>query len=158
MTLTPVAIRAGRIVSERIFNGRTNLKMSYDNIATVIFSHPPIGTVGIKEEDAIAKHGEDNIKTFRSTFTNMFYSPTLNQELRIKSYFKVVCLKTDEDNGKDWTHLKVVGVHGIGKGIDEMIQGISIALTMGATKQDFDNSVAIHPTGSEEFVLFEPRF
>jgi glutathione reductase (NADPH) len=54
MTLTPVAIRAGRIVSERIFNGRTNLKMSYDNIATVIFSHPPIGTVGIKEEDAIA--------------------------------------------------------------------------------------------------------
>jgi glutathione reductase (NADPH) len=88
----------------------------------------------------------------------MFYSPTLNQELRIKSYFKVVCLKTDEDNGKDWRHLKVVGVHGIGKGIDEMIQGISIAITMGATKQDFDNSVAIHPTGSEEFVLFEPRF
>jgi len=52
----------------------------------------------------------------------------------------------------------VIGVHGIGKAIDEMMQGISIAITMGATKQDFDNSVAIHPTGSEEFVLFEPRF
>ena len=158
VTLTPVAIRAGRIVSERIFNGRTNLKMSYDNIATVIFSHPPIGTCGMKEEDAVAKFGEDGVKTFRSTFTNMFYSPTLNQDLRMKSYFKVVCQVTAEDNGKDWTHLKVIGVHGIGKGIDEMMQGISIAITMGATKQDFDNSVAIHPTGSEEFVLFEPRF
>ena len=98
------------------------------------------------------------MKTFRSNFVNMFYSPTLEQELRLKSYFKVVCQKTAEDNGKDWTHLKVIGVHGIGRGIDEMMQGVSIAITMGATKQDFDNSVAIHPTGSEEFVLFEPRF
>jgi len=78
VTLTPVAIRAGRIVAERVFNGRTDLKMCYDNIATVIFSHPPIGTCGMKEEDAIEKHGDDNIKTFRSTFTNMLYSPTLD--------------------------------------------------------------------------------
>ena len=70
----------------------------------------------------------------------------------------MVCRKTGEDNGHDWTHLKVVGAHGIGKNIDEMMQGVSIAITMGATKQDFDNSVAIHPSASEEFVTFEPRF
>ena len=70
----------------------------------------------------------------------------------------MICQVNGEDNGLDWSHLKVIGCVGIGKGIDEMIQGISIAISMGATKQDFDNSVAIHPTASEEFVLFEPRF
>ena len=134
VTLTPVAIRAGRIVSERIFNGRAGLKMCYDNIATVIFSHPPIGTCGMKEEDAIAKFGEENVKTFRSNFTNMFYSPSTDDQKRLKSYFKLVCQQTAEDNGQDWTHLKVVGVHGIGRGIDEMMQAVSIAITMGATK------------------------
>ena len=156
--MTPVAIKAGRIVSERVFNGRTGLKMSYDNIATVIFSHPPIGTVGMKEEDAIKKYGEDKIETFRSNFVNMFYALTTDQSIRQKTYFKLVCLKTGEDNGKDYTHLKVVGAHGIGKAIDEMMQTASVALNMGATKQDFDNSVAIHPTASEEWVLFAPRF
>jgi len=157
ITLTPVAIRAGRIVSERIFNGRTGLKMDYNNVATIVFSHPVIGTVGDSERDAKKKHGEDKIQVFNSTFTNMFYSPAL-PEHKLSSKFKVVCLKTGEDNGKDSRHLKVIGVHGIGKGIDEMMQGISIAVTMGATKQDFDNSVAIHPTASEEWVLLDGRF
>lgn len=152
-----MAIKAGRILVERIFNGRENLKMSYDNIATIIFSHPPIGTVGLSTEAAIAKFGEENVKLFTSNFTNMFYSPA-EEAQKQKSLFKLVCHKTGEDNGFDYSHLKVVGAHGIGRGIDEMMQGLSIAITMGATKQDFDNSVAIHPTASEEFVLFEPRF
>jgi len=74
-TLTPVAIRAGRIVAERIFNNRPTLKMSYENISTVIFSHPPIGTVGMGEQEAKKKLGEDKVKAYRSKFTNMFYSP-----------------------------------------------------------------------------------
>lgn len=152
MTLTPVAIKAGRIVSERIFNNRPGLKMSYDNIATIIFSHPPIGTVGVSEQDAIKKFGEDQVKVYRSKFTNMFYSPSTDDKLRASSLFKLICHK--QPDGQE----KVVGVHGIGKGIDEMMQGVSVAITMGATKQDFDNSVAIHPTASEELVLFDPKF
>ena len=134
ITLTPVAIRAGRILSERLFNGRQGLKMDYNNVATIIFSHPPIGTVGLSERDAKAKYGDDKIKVFPSgSFTNMFYSPA-DPEHKLSSLFKIVCLITGEDNGKDNRHLKVIGVHGIGRGIDEMMQGISIAVTMGATK------------------------
>jgi len=88
----------------------------------------------------------------------MFFSPA-DEDHKQKSFFKVVCVKNDkEDDGVTWNHLNVAGVHGIGKGIDEMMQGLSIAVVMGATKQDFDNCIAIHPTASEEFVLFEPRF
>ena len=152
-----MAIRAGRIVSERVFNNRPTLKMNYDNVATVIFSHPPIGTCGLSEQEAIKKHGAENVQVFNSTFINMFYSPAA-QEKKPKSLFKLVCLKTGDDNGLDNTHLKVLGAHGIGKGIDEMMQGVSVAISMGATKQDFDNSVAIHPTASEEWVLFDPKF
>jgi len=107
--------------------------MDYNNIATVVFSHPVIGTVGLSAKDAKKLHGEDNIQVFSSQFTNMFYSPA-NPEHKQSSKFNVVCLKTKEDNKKDNTHLKVIGVHGIGKGIDEMMQGLSVAVTMGATK------------------------
>lgn len=72
--LTPVAVKAGRIVAERIFNNRKDLKMNYDDIATVIFSHPPIGMVGLTEAQAKAKFGDQKIKVYRSKFVNMFYS------------------------------------------------------------------------------------
>ena len=88
----------------------------------------------------------------------MFYSPSTDDKIRMKSLFKVICVKEGEDNGKDARYLKVVGVQAIGKGIDEMMQGIAIAIQMGATKQDFDNSIAIHPTASEEFVLMDGKF
>ena len=126
--------------------------MCYDNIATVIFSHPPIGSVGHTEESAIAKSGADKVKVYRSKFTNMFFSPALTDEKKHRSLFKIMC--SVEADGKE----RVVGCHCIGKGVDEMMQGISIAITMGATKQDFDNSVAIHPTASEEFVLMDANF
>merc|ERR1719231_1337710 len=152
VTLTPVAIRQGRLVSERIFNAKPDLKMCYDNIATVIFSHPPIGTVGFSEEQAVAKFGQDSVKAYKSKFINMFFSPAMTPEKKQDSLFKVIC--HTEADGKE----RVVGCHCIGKGVDEMMQGISIAITMGATKQDFDNSVAIHPTASEEFVLMDAKF
>lgn len=148
-TLTPVAIRQGRIVSERLFNNKPTLKMNYDNIATAVFSHPPIGSIGLSEDDAKAKWGEDKVKCYRSKFINMYYSPAATQEKKQTSLVKLVC--HIEDDGTE----RVIGAFAIGKGVDEMMQGISVAVTMGASKQDFDNSVAIHPTASEEWVLMD---
>jgi glutathione reductase (NADPH) len=152
INLTPVAIREGRILSERLYNGKVGLKMNHNNVATVIFSHPPIGSVGFSEDDAVAKWGADKVKVYRSQFVNMFYSPALTNDKKLQSLFKTIT--HIEDDGTE----RVVGCYGIGKGIDEMMQGISIAVTMGATKQDFDNSVAIHPTASEEWVLMDAKF
>ena len=134
--------------------------MNYDNQPCVCFSLPPIGHCGFNETSA-RSHFEAQgkvVQVFKSEFTNMFYSPSTDDIIRMKSLFKVICVKEGEDNGKDARHLKVVGVQAIGKGIDEMMQGIAIAIQMGATKQDFDNSVAIHPTASEEFVLMDGKF
>jgi glutathione reductase (NADPH) len=142
--LTPVAIAAGRRLSDRLFDGKSNSKLDYDNIPTVVFSHPPIGTVGLTEEKAIAKYGEANIKCYVSEFTNMYYSVTQRKQ---KTAMKLVTLKTENE--------KVLGLHAIGLGADEMTQGFSVAIKMGATKADFDNTVAIHPTSSEEFVTMK---
>jgi glutathione reductase (NADPH) len=149
--LTPVAIRAGRILSERLFNQREGLKMNFANVPSVIFSHPPIGTIGLNESEAALKFGKENVTTHKSGFGNMFYS--LKPEgHKPQSLFKLICHR--ESSGAE----RVVGVHAIGRGVDEMMQGLSIAMNMGATKQDFDNSVAIHPTASEEFVLMDAKF
>lgn len=94
--LTPVAIRAGRITVERIFNGKSGLKMDYNNIPTVIFSHPPIGECGMHEENAKNALGESNIKVYRSKFTNMFYSLANEERLKQKSLFKVICHLTPD--------------------------------------------------------------
>ena len=150
--LTPVAIREGRILAERIFNSKPTLKMNYKNIATVIFSHPTIGVIGDTEVEAREKYGSENVKIYKSSFINMFYSPGQSDRLKLKSLFKLVCANTGD------TAEKVVGVHAIGKGVDEMMQGISIAVNMGASKEDFDSSVAIHPTAAEEWVTIDPKF
>ena len=126
--------------------------MSYDNIATVIFSHPPIGYVGLNEEEAKKKHGEENVKIYKSKFTNMFYSLAKDDSKKLQTLMKLICLK--QDDGSE----KIVGCHSIGRGVDEMMQIVSVAINMGATKKDFDNTVAIHPTASEEFVLMDPKF
>lgn len=102
--------------------------MCYDNIATVIFSHPPIGSVGLTEEAAVKKWGADNIKTYKSTFINMYYSPAKSDDLKLKSMFKLIC-HVEPDSTE-----RVVGAYAIGKSVDEMMQGISVAITMGATK------------------------
>ncbi|MDK7101660.1 glutathione-disulfide reductase [Streptococcus mitis] len=138
--LTPVAIKAGRTLSERLFNGKTTAKMDYSTIPTVVFSHPAIGTVGLTEEQAIKEYGQDQIKVYKSSFASMYSAVTSNRQ---ESRFKLITAGSEE---------KVVGLHGIGYGVDEMIQGFAVAIKMGATKADFDATVAIHPTASEEFV------
>jgi glutathione reductase (NADPH) len=138
-TLTPVAIAAGRRLADRLFGGRPEAKLDYDDIPSVVFSHPPIGTVGLSEADAREKHGAD-VKVYTTRFTNMFYAVTEHKEL---THMKLVTVGKEE---------RVVGVHVIGRGADEMIQGFAVALKMRATKADFDRTVAIHPTGAEELV------
>ena len=140
LDLTPVAVKAGRQLSERLFNNKADAKLDYTDVATVVFSHPVIGSVGLTEEKAIAKYGAENIKVYKSSFTPMY---TALGDNRQPSTMKLVTLGEDE---------KIIGLHSIGYGVDEMIQGFSVAIKMGATKADFDNTVAIHPTGSEEFV------
>lgn len=137
--LTPVAVAAGRRLSERLFNNKPNEHLDYSLVPTVVFSHPPIGTVGLPEKDAKEQYGDD-VKVYTSNFTPMYSAVTSHRQA---CRMKLICVGDDE---------KVVGLHGIGFGIDEMIQGFAVAIKMGATKADFDNTVAIHPTGSEEFV------
>ena len=138
--LTPVAVAAGRRLSERLFNNKPDEHLDYSDIATVVFSHPPIGTIGLTEKEAIAKHGEDNVKIYTSQFTALYQAMTSH---RTPTRMKLVCAGDNE---------KIVGIHTIGFGSDEMLQGYAVAFKMGATKADFDNTVAIHPTSAEEFV------
>ncbi|WP_217514240.1 glutathione-disulfide reductase [Vibrio metschnikovii] len=138
--LTPVAVKAGRQLSERLFNNKPEAKMDYDLVPTVVFSHPPIGTIGLTEPDAIAKYGADQVKVYTSSFTAMYTAVTSHRQ---PCKMKLVCAGPEET---------VVGLHGIGFTVDEMIQGFAVAMKMGATKADFDSVVAIHPTGSEELV------
>ena len=138
--LTPVAVAAGRRLSERLFNHKPNEHLDYNLVPSVVFSHPPIGTVGLTEPQAIEQYGAENVKVYKSSFTSMYTAVTQHRQA---CRMKLVCVGKEE---------KIVGLHGIGFGVDEMIQGFAVAIKMGATKADFDNTVAIHPTGSEEFV------
>jgi len=137
--LTPVAVAAGRRLSERLFNNKPNEKLDYSNVPTVVFSHPAIGTIGLTEAQARAEYGAQ-VKVYTSSFTAMYTAVTKHRE---PSKMKLVCVGDDE---------KIVGIHIIGQGADEMLQGFAVAVKMGATKADFDNTVAIHPTSAEELV------
>ena len=137
--LTPVAIAAGRRLSDRLFGGQPQRKLVYENIPTVIFSHPPIGTVGLTEAEARARHG-DAVKVYKTEFTPLFYALTRRKS---KAAMKLVTVGKEE---------RIVGCHTFGPGADEMLQGFAVAVRMGATKRDFDDTVAIHPTSAEELV------
>ena len=137
--LTPVAIAAARRLGDRLFNNQPERKLDYENIPTVVFSHPPIGTIGLTEGEARDMHGEA-VKIYQSRFTPMVNAFTQHAS---KTALKLVCVGAQE---------KIVGCHIIGHGADEMLQGFAVAIKMGATKKDFDNTVAIHPTSSEELV------
>ena len=139
VALTPVAIAAGRKLSDRIFGGQIEAHLDYENIPSVIFSHPPIGTMGLSEAAAREKFGND-IKIYTSSFKNMYYQITSRTS---PTLMKLITVGEDE---------KVIGCHIVGDFADEIIQGFSVAVKMGARKRDFDNTVAIHPTVSEEFV------
>jgi glutathione reductase (NADPH) len=138
--LTPVAVKAGRLLSERLFGAMPDAKMDYNLIPTVVFSHPPIGTMGLTEPEAREQYGDDNVKVYTSGFTSMYTAITSHRQA---CKMKLVCAGDTE---------VVVGIHGIGFAMDEILQGFGVAMKMGATKADFDAVVAIHPTGAEEFV------
>ena len=137
--LTPVAIAAGRRLADRLYGGMEGRHLEYRLIPTVIFSHPTIGTVGLTEAEARAEFGDD-VKVYTSTFTGMFYA--LGEDKK-RTAMKLIVTGPEE---------RVVGCHVIGDGADEMLQGFAVAIRMGATKSDFDDTVAIHPTSSEELV------
>jgi len=139
--LTPVAIAAGRQLAERLFNQKAQACLDYTNIPTVVFSHPPIGTIGLSENDARKQYGDDAIKIYQTQFTPMYWSLTDNP---IPCKMKLVCAGENE---------LVVGCHLIGTNVDEMLQMVAVAMKLGATKSDFNRAVAIHPTSSEELVL-----
>lgn len=140
INLTPVAIAAGRRLSERLFNNKPESHLVYENVPSVVFTEPPIGTVGITEDEAVLQYERENVKVYTTRFTSMHSAISDNRE---RAYMKLVCVGEDE---------KIVGLHGIGAGMDEMLQGFGVAVKMGATKADFDDTVAIHPTAAEEFV------
>lgn len=144
--LTPVAIAAGRRLSDRLFGGEKDACLNYHQIPTVIFSHPPIGTIGYTEPEAVAKYGQENVKVYTSKFVNLLHSMA-DPERKGKTAMKLVTVGQEET---------VVGVHVAGEGADEMIQGFGVAVKMNATKADFDNIVAIHPTAAEELVTMAP--
>jgi len=149
--LTPMAIATGRRLADRLFgpeNDWKDAKVSYENVPTVIFSHPPIGTIGLTEAQAVEKFGEDEVKIYKSKFANLYYGPwQVEPDDKPKTAMKLVCVGEEQ---------LIVGLHVIGMGSDEMLQGFGIAMKMGATKADFDSTVAIHPTAAEEFVTMFP--
>ena len=138
--LTPVAIAAGRRLADRLFGGEARARIEYANIATVVFSHPPIGMIGLTEPQAKAEYGADKIVTKQARFASMMYALNKDADSKVKTALKLVLLLPEE---------KVVGLHCIGPHSDEMIQGFAVAVRMGATRADFEAAVAIHPTISE---------
>jgi glutathione reductase (NADPH) len=137
--LTPVAIAAGRRLSDRLFGGKPDRRLDYEMIPSVVFTHPPIGSVGLSESEARARYG-DSIKVYVAEFTPMYHAMTAR---KTRTDMKLVCTGPEE---------KIVGCHLIGLGADEILQGFAVAIRMGATKRDFDDTVAIHPTSAEELV------
>lgn len=138
--LTPVAIAAGRRLADRVFGGQADRRLDYENIPTVVFSHPPVGSVGLAERDARERFGGAAVTVYEHRFTPLYYGVL---EHKVGSRMKLVCAGDDE---------RVVGLHVIGDGADEMLQGFAVAVRLGAAKRDFDDTVAIHPTNAEEFV------
>lgn len=144
--LTPVAIAAGRRLSNRLFSGKPEFstqKLDYNNVPSVIFSHPEAGSIGLSEKEAIEQYGKDNIKVYKSRFVAMYNAMLELDELKSPTYYKIVVTGEDE---------KVIGLHLVGEATSEILQGFGVAIKMGATKADFDNCVAIHPTSAEELV------
>jgi len=141
--LTPVAIAAGRKLAARLFNGQTDNRVDYNNIPSVVFSHPAIATVGLSEAEARSRHGERAVTVFETSFEPMRYALS---KRGVTTAMKMVCIGDNQ---------RIVGIHLIGDNVDEMLQGFAVAVKMGAAKADFDNTIAIHPTSAEELVTMK---
>ena len=139
--LTPVAIAAGRRLADRLFRNMPESKVDYDNIPSVVFAHPPVGTVGLTEPQARERH--EKVTIYKTDFTPMRHALS---DHGVTTGMKLVCAGKEE---------KVVGIHLIGDNVDEMLQGFAVAVKIGATKADFDNTIAIHPISAEELVTMK---
>lgn len=139
--LTPVAIAAGRRLAERLFGGKSDARVDYENIPSVVFAHPPVGTVGLSEPQARERYGE--VTVYKTEFTPMRHALS---EHGVATAMKLVCVGEEQ---------RVVGIHLVGDNVDEMLQGFAVAVKMGATKADLDNTVAIHPVSAEELVTLK---
>jgi len=137
--LTPVAVAAGRRLADRLYDNQAHRHLDYENIPTVVFSHPPIGTIGLTEDEALKQYG-GQVRVYQTEFTAMYNAIS---DHSVPTAMKLVCLGDEE---------RVIGCHIIGPGADEMLQGFAVAIRMGATKKDFDDTVAIHPSSAEELV------
>ena len=142
--LTPVATAEGMVVSEHLFSKQVKKSIQYQNIPTAVFTQPPVGTVGLSEEQALEQGQE--IEVFESHFRPLRLTLTKDQE---KTYMKlIVCKKTK----------KVLGCHLVGEEAGEIIQGFAVALKGGLTKDVFDQTIGVHPSSAEEFVTMRtPR-
>ena len=140
--LTPVAVAAGRALAERLFDNRPDRKIDYDKVPSVVFTHPPIGTIGLTEPQALATYG-DTVTIYETEFTPLRYALS---SAGPRTAMKLVCAGASQH---------VVGIHLIGTGVDEMLQGFAVAMRMGATKADFDSTIAIHPSSAEELVTLK---
>lgn len=150
--LTPVAINAGVLLAKRLYNGGTKA-MEYDTVPTTVFTPLEYGTIGMSEEDAIAKHGEDNIEVYIQYFKPLEWS-TNHEEHNGKKcredsacMIKLVCDLQDDE--------RVLGLHYLGPNAAEVTQGYAVAMKLGATKGDFDRTVGIHPSTSEVFTTLD---
>jgi glutathione reductase (NADPH) len=142
VNLTPMATAVGHALADTLFGGNPR-RASYDNVPTAVFMTPPIGTVGLSEAEAAARGPVD---VYVTRFTPMRH--TISKRDGRRTLMKlVVCQRTQ----------KVLGAHMLGEDSAEIMQGIGIAVAMGATKQDFDRTIGIHPTAAEEFVTLRTR-
>ncbi len=139
--LTPVAIAAGRKLAARLFDDQPEAKVDYDNIPSVVFAHPPVATVGLSETEARQRH--ERVSIYQTEFTPMRHALSNHG---MSTAMKLVCVGD---------HEQVVGIHLIGDNVDEMLQGFAVAVKLGATKADFDNTIAIHPVSAEELVTMK---
>ncbi|HOP15913.1 MAG TPA: glutathione-disulfide reductase [Gammaproteobacteria bacterium] len=139
--LTPVAIAAGRRLAARLFAGQVDSRVDYSNIPSAVFSHPPVATVGLTERQA--REQQHKVTVYQTDFTPMRHALSAHG---VTTAMKLVCSGADE---------RIVGIHLIGDNVEEMLQGFAVAVRMGATKADFDNTIAIHPISAEELVTMK---
>lgn len=137
MALTPVALMEGHRLADTLFGGKDR-PVDHEYVASTVFTTPEIGTVGYTEEEAVAKFGD--IDVYKNRFRAMKHSFPQSETY---SLFKLIVESKTQ---------RVVGCHVATDGAGEMVQGVAIAIKMGATKEDFDNTIGIHPTSAEELV------
>jgi glutathione reductase (NADPH) len=142
IALTPVAIREGAALANTLF-GPAPVSADLTTVPSAVFSQPPIGTVGLTEAQALARYGEIDI--YSSTFRNMRHTLSGRDE---RTLIKLIV---------DTASQRVLGAHMVGADAPEIIQGLAIAIRMGATKADFDATVALHPSAAEEFVTLRDK-